>query len=276
LEAIGAQAGPFPGGSIIAQYLVFRAARDAGFKVLLGGQGGDEAFMGYSKFQVFRFLQLLAEKRYVGALSFAISCLPTLIGQRTRWSESWNRRRRYLNRAGLDTVLSLPDSETAIGYRASDTLRSRQILDVTLASLPTLLRYEDSNSMANSIESRLPFVDYRVIEFGVALPEVAKLCRGYGKWIVRQAMIAKIPEAIRTDRLKKGFNVQESRWISEGLGDFIRKLLHERAKRTCRWLMPHQEIDSVFSNKCFQSRPSAFAEATTLLWLSHATEDREL
>jgi asparagine synthase (glutamine-hydrolysing) len=115
-----------------------------------------------------------------------------------------------------------------------------------------------------------------VIEFGVALPEAVKLRRGYGKWIVRQAMIARIPKAIRTDRLKKGFNVQESRWISEGLGDCIRKLLHERAKHTCRWLMPHHEIDSAFSNECFQSRPSAFAEATTLLWLSDATEDREL
>ena len=61
-KTLRAQAGPFPGGSIVAQYLVFEAARAAGFKVLLGGQGGDEAFMGYRKFQVFRFRRLGGQK----------------------------------------------------------------------------------------------------------------------------------------------------------------------------------------------------------------------
>ena len=103
-----------------------------------------------------------------------------------------------------------------------------------------------------------------------------KLRGGYGKWIVRRAMTARIPEAIRTARLKKGFDVQVSRWIVEGLGDFIRKLLRERASRICRRLMPHHKIDLAFSNKCLQTRPSAFAEATTLLWLSNSVGNGDL
>ena len=70
-EALRAQVGPFVGGSIVAQYMVFEAARAAGFKVLLGGQGGDEAFMGYRKFQVFHFRRLMARRRYLAAFGFA-------------------------------------------------------------------------------------------------------------------------------------------------------------------------------------------------------------
>ena len=73
--------------------------------------------------------------------------------------------------------------------------------------------------MGNSIESRLPFLDYRIMECGIALPEAMKLRGGHGKWIVRRAMAGKIPESIRTARYKKGFDVQQDRWIDGGLGD---------------------------------------------------------
>ena len=269
-ETLDAQAGPFPGASIVAQYLVFQAARAAGFKVLLGGQGGDEAFMGYRKFQVFRLRNLIARKRYPEALGFAISLLPTFFADRWRWGSSWIARNRYLRRSGMTTVLRLRDSEMDMGYRPAEPLRGRQILDITQTSLPTLLRYEDSNSMGNSIESRLPFLDYRVVELGLALPEALKLRHGYGKWIVRRAMAARIPEAIRTARYKKGFTVQQSRWIDEGLGALLRKMLHDQSSCTGRWLPLDAKIDEVFSNEQLKGRPAAFAEATTLLWLANA------
>jgi asparagine synthase (glutamine-hydrolysing) len=271
-ETLQAQAGPFAGGSIVAQYMVFQAARAAGFKVLLGGQGGDEAFMGYRKFQVFHFRRLMAQRRYPAAITFAMSLLPMVFAERSRWAESWNARSRYLKRTGMTTVLRLPDDELAIGYSPSEPLRDRQIRDVTLASLPTLLRYEDSNSMGNSIESRLPFLDYRMMEIGVALPEAMKLRGGHGKWVLRRAMADKIPEAIRTARYKKGFDVQQGRWIDNGLGDRIRTMLRQRSDQIAAWLMPGLKLDEVFSNEQLKSRPAAFTEATTLLWLADATD----
>jgi len=271
LETLEAQGAPYPGGSIVAQYLVFKTARAAGFKVLLGGQGGDEAFMGYRKFQAFHLSRLAARKRYVEALTFALSLLPAFFGERWRWWDSWTARARYLNRSGMGTVLRLPNSTMTLGYSPSEPLRARQILDVTRASLPTLLRYEDGNSMGNSIESRLPFLDYRVMEFGMALPVAMKLRGAYGKWIVRKAVAGAIPEAIRTARYKKGFDVEERRWIDEGLGQSIRGMLHEQWGRIREWLSPGVSVDDVFSNEHFQARPSAFAEATTLLWLAQVT-----
>jgi asparagine synthase (glutamine-hydrolysing) len=271
-EALQAQGAPYPGGSIVAQYMVFKAARAAGFKVLLGGQGGDEAFMGYRKFQVFHLSRLAARKQYGQALAFALSLVPTFFAERWRWWESWRMRARYLHRSGMSTLLRLPNREMALGYSPSEPLRDRQMRDVTLASLPTLLRYEDGNSMGNSVESRLPFLDYRVMECGMALPEAMKLRGGYGKWIVRKAMAGKIPEAIRTARYKKGFDVEERRWIDEGLGQCIRGMLHEQSGGIREWLSPGVSIDEAFSNDQLKARPSAFAETTTLLWLAHAAK----
>ncbi len=160
----------------------------------------------------------------------------------------------------------------AIGYSPSGILRDRQILDITQTSLPTLLRYEDSNSMGNSIESRLPFLDYRLMEFGVALPEALKLRNGYGKWIVRRMMDRIIPESIRLARYKKGFDVQESRWIDGGLGEHIRGMLHDRETQIGRWIAPDADIEELFCNRELSLRPGTFAEATTLIWLANVAE----
>jgi asparagine synthase (glutamine-hydrolysing) len=270
-KTLCAQIGPFSAGAVMAQYMVFEAARRSGFKVLLGGQGGDEGFMGYRKFQVFRFRQLAFQRRYLTILGYFLSLVPTVFGERMHWWDTWRERGRYLNRSGLTTVLRLPDSELEIGHFPSTPLRNRQILDVTLASLPTLLRYEDSNSMGNSVESRLPFMDYRVIECGLALPDTLKLRHGHGKWIIRRAMAGKIPESIRVARLKKGFDIQRGKWIDGGLGDLMRTMLHDRSALVQQWLVPDADIDVAYNNENLKIRAGAFTEATTLIWLADAT-----
>lgn len=272
-ETVAAQVGPFISGSMMAQYLVFQAARKAGFKVLLGGQGGDEAFMGYHKFQVFHLRRLLAQKKYLGAIGFTLSLVPTAIAERSIWAETWSNRQRYLRRSGLGTgLLRLPEGDLDIGYNPRRPLYERQVADVAVGSLPTLLRYEDCNSMGNSIESRLPFLDYRIMEMGVALPEALKLRRGRGKWIVREAMKGGLPESIRNPRFKRGFDVQQRRWIDEGLGDHIRTLLKENIEIAAEYLARSTTIDEAFSNDRLKNEPTAFAEATTLLWIARARD----
>ena len=125
--------------------------------------------------------------------------------------------------------------------------------------------------MGNSIESRLPFLDYRVMEFGLALPEALKLRGGHGKWILREVAAGKIPEQIRVARYKRGFDVQEARWIEQGLGDCIRSRLHAVSGPIAQWLCPGVRITEAFSNEHFRSRPATFAEATTLLWLAQVS-----
>jgi asparagine synthase (glutamine-hydrolysing) len=256
----------------MAQQMVFQAAHAAGFKVLLGGQGGDEAFMGYHKFQAFYLRSLLARKRYLDALVFAITLMPTFLAERAIWAESWRNRFRYSQSSGFGTRLRLPEAELMIGHSPLAALRDRQMLDVTLASLPTLLRYEDSNSMGNSIESRLPLLDYRLVEVGLALPESFKLRGGRGKWILREAAKQRIPESIRLARFKKGFDVQQNAWIEGGLGDRIRELLRGQLPTVGEFLAPGVEIEAVFSDTELKYRPSAFVEANTLLWIADSLQ----
>jgi asparagine synthase (glutamine-hydrolysing) len=153
-------------------------------------------------------------------------------------------------------------------YHSGMSLVERQLLDATRFSLPTLLRYEDRNSMGNSVESRLPFVDYRVAELGLALPNAVKVRNGFGKWIVREAMYGRIPEHIRSARYKRGFDVNEPAWIEAGLGAAIREALHSKYGRI-QDLLPHgAQIDTLYSDERLKSHSNTFAETISLLWLS--------
>lgn len=80
-QVLNAQNAPFPGLSIVAQYLVYQRVKQAGIKVLLGGQGGDEGFMGYRKFQLFYLQQLLQQKKYVAAMQFFLQLIPLLTSE---------------------------------------------------------------------------------------------------------------------------------------------------------------------------------------------------
>jgi asparagine synthase (glutamine-hydrolysing) len=81
-------------------------------------------------------------------------------------------------------------------------------------SLPTLLQYEDRNSMAFSIESRVPFLDHRLVEFSFQLQNDDKLNGIYTKWIMRQALKNILPEKIATRKDKKGFVTPgEQKWL---------------------------------------------------------------
>jgi asparagine synthase (glutamine-hydrolysing) len=266
--ALAAQEEPFPTGSIVGQYLVYRAARDAGVRVVLGGQGSDEIFMGYRKFQLFHLRQLVHRRRVFGALGFAASLLPELLAEAPRARTYWRIRHRYLRGAGIDTALTLPPpSPMNLMLDPDRPLWVRQLHDVRHSSLPTLLRYEDRNSMAHGVESRLPYLDHRLVEFALALPVALKLRGGYRKWIVREFARGRIPEPIRRARWKRGFDVEQGAWIDRGLGAAIRERLERLAPAIRGHVAPGARIDRLFSNDRLKRDASAIAEATTLLWL---------
>lgn len=272
-KTLHAQDAPFPHVSIMAQHAVFQAARAAGLTVMLGGQGGDEAFMGYRKFFLFR-LQSILRARTFGALpGFAAATLPLLPSVLRRAGVFWSERKRYGGTTeGMGTSLRLPAPKNAASpaLLAGQSLEARQALDVTRFSLPTLLRYEDRNSMGNSIESRLPFMDQRVIEFGLALPPEQKLRGGFGKHILRRIGKDRIPEEIRVNRDKRGFDVRQGEWMRGGLGAELRRALQDRAAVAREFLPPGEGVDEAFSDAKLAGDPQAFKQAVTLIWLADA------
>src|SRR5215208_3244109 len=110
-KVLDAQGAPFASASGIGQYQVFQAAREEGIKVLLGGQGGDEIFMGYRKFFMFHLRRLQQQRRFGEALAFALGLLPTAVLELARAAPTyWRRRHRYTQAAGVGTVLKLPEA----------------------------------------------------------------------------------------------------------------------------------------------------------------------
>jgi asparagine synthase (glutamine-hydrolysing) len=268
-HALEAQDAPFPGLSIVGQYLVFESAHRSGLKVLLGGQGSDEMLMGYRKFQVMLLQDAVRDRRPRDFLRYATGAALMLAAEVGRASVYLRQRERYLRRGGLSSRLRLPPpAPLQLGRDAAGKAADRQIADVVRLSLPTLLRYEDRNSMANSLETRLPYLDYRFAELASALPDAMKVRGGYGKWALREAMRRHVPATIRTARFKRGFDVPQAQWVAAGLGAEIRAKLRQHASSIADWLPSGTQVDELFSDERLGAGATAMAEATTLLWLA--------
>lgn len=212
---------PFSSSSIYAQWCVFRRAAEAGVKVMLDGQGADEQLCGYRKFSYFYLRELLSRK--AGATLFKESLLSLrnlsfFSGIDVRHSLRYFRLGRHWQ--GLSNIIRpeiLLSEEIPIPIGWNGSLARRILLDMHRFSLPSLLRYEDKNSMAFSIESRTPFLDFRLVEFLARLPLGFKIRNGWTKYILREAMKGIIPEKIRRRRGKLGFDTPQDRWLRNDL-----------------------------------------------------------
>jgi asparagine synthase (glutamine-hydrolysing) len=148
-----------------------------------------------------------------------------------------------------------PLAETEPPHDLSDALR-RQTLST---SLPALLRYEDRNSMAWSIESRVPFLDYRLVEFVAGLPDHLKLRGATTKVVLREAMRGGIPESVRQRRDKMGFVTPEEEWVRTA-GRWFR-----RSVETAVNIFPGF-FEPMLVNKMFEDVLSGRSPFTFALW----------
>src|SRR5262249_44452991 len=199
-----------------AQWCVMAEARAQGVPVILGGQGGDESLCGYLKYQFFYWWHLLRR----GNLNFLRESFQW-IRQGTS-SSNWtvSSAARYLHprfrtrfslaaRLGTEKLQRI-SKEVRPSLGSGRTLAERQKTDLTYSSIPALLHHEDRSSMAHSVESRLPFLDYRLVKFLVCCPPSLKLRDGWSKWLLRSALADTLPEKIRLRRTKLGFNTPET------------------------------------------------------------------
>ncbi len=247
-KTIEMQDAPFSSLSVVAQYLLYQKVHSCGIKVLLGGQGGDESFMGYKKFYIFWLQQLVKQKKYFSAVKNIFQLFPMLMAELSSLGIYWRHRHRYLNQKEVVNTLHLP-TPSLLHVSHTQNILKRQMQDVTQFSLPTLLRYEDRNAMAHGVESRLPFLDHRLVELGLALPEAIKLRAGYGKWPIRQIMCDKIPNQIRLARYKRGFDIPLSSLLKAGLGHSIRTTLKNNKHGIHEFLKHPTKIESDFSDE---------------------------
>jgi len=230
---------PFGGSSIYAQWAVMRMVNKAGVKVLLDGQGGDELLAGYHPYYGTYMVnlalkcqlpRLLHEARRssgligAGNLEYLVfrtvgmslyGKLPMVFQYGMR--DALDRFRGIHIRRALNPTISDDFLRHGIDkfrkFSSTVTDLQRRLYNDVATSLTWLLRYEDRNSMAFSVEARVPFLDYRLVEYVFSLPASVKIRDGWTKWILREAMQGVLPEEVRVRKDKLGFPTPQKAWL---------------------------------------------------------------
>lgn len=218
---------PISGLGVIAQWRVMQLAAKNNVVVLLDGQGGDEIFGGYRKFVFFYLKELLLQGNITKALKEGFHFLSA---SDFKIFEKEGVR-RYLNKTGVVGFLSDDLLKRGrlhnIGLTGASGLMEKSYEDIFKYSYPQLLRYEDRNSMAFSLESRVPFLDYRLVEFVFGLPSSYKIRDGYTKAILRDSMKGILPDSVRNRKSKMGFATPEKLWIESNKNQYFFKYLEK-------------------------------------------------
>jgi len=238
---------PFFSLSFYAQWCVMRAARDAGVKVLLDGQGGDEVFGGYAKFRYAYLMSLLRSGRW-GRMTLEAGAM---VRQGDLYVLDLRRGYRYLPaglrrllgvdsllqralQADLRRVVAAESTPATRWWRYASTAGSDngwtmmqriQVDDLMVDTLPQLLRMEDRSSMAFSLEARVPLLDHRLVEYGVGLPDHLKVHRGWSKYAIRRVMKGAMPDEVRLRTAKLGFAAPDRRWLAKELRPRVGELM---------------------------------------------------
>ncbi|HZT15333.1 MAG TPA: asparagine synthase (glutamine-hydrolyzing) [Gaiellaceae bacterium] len=227
---VQAQGEPFGSTSICAGWYVMREARRAGLTVMLDGQGGDEILAGYRAFFGYRLSDLLragqlgeaaaelrAFSRVNGARWGAVALASPHVPERVRLAA----RARLRGAAALASPDLPPPAATGHpnGAGFPDRLRRQLHLVLSRRGLPELLRYEDRNSMAHSLEARVPFLDHRLVELAFSLDGAELIRRGETKSVLRRALADLLPAEVRRRRDKLGFVTPEGRFLRGALGE---------------------------------------------------------
>ena len=253
---------PFADSSIIPTFLLSKFAREE-VVVALSGDGGDEGFAGYERYRAGRLLDSINPLLAINPLRF----LPTnrISNQRIRkllqHSNSQSLPTRY---NGFQSLFQLSDLHSILNpdllkssagddfinlwnsIPTKDRIRKMQEMDIK-TYLPGDLMYKvDMASMANSLEVRSPFLDYKVVEFGLSLPAKYKISGGENKHILREIARDLVPPKI-IDRSKMGFGIPRARWLREGFKGLVQEVLLSEKSRSRGWYQSNK-VEEILKN----------------------------
>jgi asparagine synthase (glutamine-hydrolysing) len=232
-DVVSANESPVEAPSVLAQFRVMQAARDAGIVVLLDGQGGDEVFRGYDKYLGAHVLDLAATLQPIRArrltsqwqagyarpihLPYArVAALASgKAGRRTLTRAAGGASHRWLAadyrraHAGTDPVVGDPFPPVRPGRWAVAMPRQ----DLVRVTLPRLIRYGDRMSMAASREVRLPYLDHRLVERATAIPARQSFEDGWTKAPLRHILDRLGRSEVAWSRVKRNFMPPQAEWL---------------------------------------------------------------
>jgi asparagine synthase (glutamine-hydrolysing) len=250
-------------------------------KVVLDGQGGDEVFAGYTNYLPQHLYAVLAARpgRFpielagigrVHGWPRARAAARSAVAMRVRRPVPPSSRTTPDGRLLAPELRRLADvshAEWRLWPRVfDDWLTNVLYWELTRTRLPALLRYEDRLSMAFSVESRVPFLDHRLVELAFALPGGLKVHSGWSKYALRRALEPLLPGTVVWRRDKKGFPTPIGRWLRDGRGAAALALLREPDRRT-RHLFPAAALGPEIEAHC-----AGRADRSWQLWRALSTE----
>jgi asparagine synthase (glutamine-hydrolysing) len=204
---------PIASTSFFAEWCVYRLVEPTEVTVMLDGQGADEALAGYHGFFAPYFADLVRHGRFV---------------ETRREVKAFKQRHGYGAVAalrGVARVLLSGDPEFA-------SVRAHSYAQLTHKNLQMMLRSADRSSMAHSVESRVPFLDHRVVELSLSLPDEYKIGGGVTKRVLRAAMDGVLPDRIRNRVDKIAFETPEAHWMTGEERGWFRSQLQEAIERS--------------------------------------------
>lgn len=224
---------PLSGSSPISQYYVMKLAKEKGIKVILSGQGADDYMGGYLHSYYRLFAQWMKCFQF-GKIAKGInsykniheasnskltdvllkSTLSSFLNENSLYKFEFKNYLPFLGTSHTDW--------NSFDLYSSDKLNEFHYALMNYSSLPTLLHYEDRNSMAHSIESRVPFLDHRLVALLFQFPSEMKINDGWTKFILRKSMHDILPQEIQWRTDKKGFVTPgEILWLRGSLSHLL-------------------------------------------------------
>ncbi|NMB36520.1 MAG: asparagine synthase (glutamine-hydrolyzing) [Bacteroidales bacterium] len=245
---------PIPSTSPFAQYCIMSLAKKY-VGVTIDGQGADEVLAGYHYFFGFYFKELLRQTKFrrlfkeisqywkkhksLNGLKFLLYfLLPSFLK-----NEVSVFGKSYLYNDFVKRVTSSRKTTIISELYGSRNL-NESLINHFEYKLEHLLKWSDRNSMAFSLESRTPFLDYRLVEYTLSTPSEYKIRNGETKYILRQAMKGLLPEQIRKRRDKIGFETPQDQWFrTPEFQTLISDILNSESFRNRRIINPQKALN---------------------------------
>ena len=236
-EALWYQEAPYGGIGTLAYHHLHRRARERGITVLLEGQGVDEMLAGYNYFRPPYYLDLLEQGRWQALrrelrASQANGQLGLEAVRRLQVGVALNVYQDGTSH--LRPQCTLPDARALASDQPQfprpfqDHLTNALYRDLRYTKLPRVLRMNDRLSMAFSCELREPYLDHRVVEFLFRLPGRQKIRLGHSKFLLRHAMVGRLPDSVRLSG-KRAVVTPQREWLRTLLRPQVEEIIHSRS-----------------------------------------------
>ena len=237
-----------PEGTCMSGWHTFKKAQECGVKVTLDGQGADEQLGGYLLYlsvyfsrlslkelikEIKAFKTVPGSKKYI-VIGIMLNILIKIFGE--------NNTKKLIKH--VSKILNR-NSENFLEFNFN-----KKLANDTISNLITLIHYSDRVSMAHSVESRMPFMDYRLVEFLASIPYKYKIHNGWTKYLARLAFDKKLPDEIVWRKDKMGWPIPHDHWFRGNLKNWLISIV--KSNSFIKEVFPEFNIEKEFEKKTIE------------------------